>query len=236
MKRNIVDMMPAEHIETYVEPFAGGAHVFLEYRSRNPSVPCVLSDVNEDIYDIWRIMATTSLDEEKLRRLEWRESKVLFDKLKHSRPRSLERILRRNLYLFWYSYSGSGVCFAMKRRDRSLTFFKTYKTIRKYMRKTCVLNEDYESVVRTYDSKKTFFFFDPPYEGKGHLYENASIDMKHLARVLGSIKGRFIMTVNDSPSTRKAFQRFNISTLEMRYSSGIANRRVPELVVKNYVL
>lgn len=43
-------------------------------------------------------------------------------------------------------------------------------------------------------------------------------DFYDLAEVLAGIKGRFMMTINDTPEIREIFKRFWIEEVELKYS------------------
>ncbi|MCL2790683.1 MAG: hypothetical protein FWD79_08565, partial [Desulfobulbus sp.] len=43
-------------------------------------------------------------------------------------------------------------------------------------------------------------------------------DFLDLADVLAGIKGRFVMTINDTPKIREFFRRFAIEEVELKYS------------------
>ena len=63
------------------------------------------------------------------------------------------------------------------------------------------------------------FFSDPPY-GKINCYEHNFVEQEFLdlAEVLAGIKGRFLMTINDTPEAREMFERFTIEEVELKYS------------------
>lgn len=65
----------------------------------------------------------------------------------------------------------------------------------------------------------TLFFSDPPYR-KINCYEHNFVEQEFLdlAEVLADIKGRFLMTINDTPEAREMFERFTIEEVELKYS------------------
>ena len=98
-------------------------------------------------------------------------------------------------------------------------------------------NEDYETIIREYDSKKTFFFVDPPYENSSEAFgyaENKDFDFDRLKKALTKMKGDFLMTINDSPRIRKLFKPFfmlpveipNVWTHDVRKELIITNYRI----------
>ena len=65
---------------------------------------------------------------------------------------------------------------------------------------TVILSVDHKEVVNKYDSQKSFFFLDPPYENSNKLYYEDSIDYEEMAFILSNIDGNFLLTIIDSPS------------------------------------
>ena len=81
-----------------------------------------------------------------------------------------------------------------------------------------LLNQDYESVVKKYDGFDTFFFIDPPYENTNQSFgyaEGKNFNFERLAQVLAGIKGKFLMTINDSKRIRQLFKGFNIKPIKV---------------------
>ena len=58
-------------------------------------------------------------------------------------------------------------------------------------------------------------------------------DFERLAAVLSGMKGRFIMSLNDTPVMRKCFEAFSIATVETTYTAGGPNnvKRARELLI-----
>ena len=64
-------------------------------------------------------------------------------------------------------------------------------------------------------------------------------DFDHLAEVLGKIKGKFVMSINDHKEVRRLFKGFRIQTVATKYSSMNARGRGRsdqrrELLIRNY--
>jgi hypothetical protein len=106
-----------------------------------------------------------------------------------------------------------------------------------------LLNQDYRKVIRKYDSAKTFFFLDPPYEksdGLGYAAGSESFDFDGMAKVLKGIKGDFLITINDSPRIREAFAGFQLYPYSVKghhaKTSHIGQKDRKELLITNYTL
>ena len=95
----------------------------------------------------------------------------------------------------------------------------------------------YEKAIRKYDRPSTFFYIDPPYYGVRGLYR---FDFEHaqfeqLAEQLRTIKGKFLLSVNDRPELREIFKGFHLTTITVSYSlQKHAGRRYGELLIDNY--
>jgi DNA adenine methylase len=89
-----------------------------------------------------------------------------------------------------------------------------------YMKNTTVLNQDYKSVIKKYDRPDAFIYLDPPYENSDRLYEFPDVDYEEMARVLEKVKGKFLMSINDSPNIRKIFKKFYIHKVVVRGGGG----------------
>ena len=78
---------------------------------------------------------------------------------------------------------------------------------------------------------------DPPYYAVTGLYR---FDFSHeqfeqLAAQLKTIKGKFLMTINDHAAIRQMFADFDIGTVTVAYSlQKHAGRKYQELLIKNY--
>jgi hypothetical protein len=97
---------------------------------------------------------------------------------------------------------------------------------------------DFRNLIPRYDREHTFFYLDPPYwQIKGYAHNFVERDFHDLAEVLSGMKGRFLMSINDTPEVREIFGRFSIETVELKYSmhqaEGSRSRIRTELLISN---
>jgi DNA adenine methylase len=94
----------------------------------------------------------------------------------------------------------------------------------------------YENVLEQYDRPTTFFYCDPPYFDKPFYKFNLSeSDYVLMAQRLAQIRGKFLLSLNDTSAVRKVFSPFRIDQVSLAYGShrkvGI---RFSELLISNY--
>lgn len=101
--------------------------------------------------------------------------------------------------------------------------------------------KDYAKIVEKYDSPETFFFIDPPYENTKKSFgyaEDTEFNFERLEQVLTTIKGKFLMTINDSPRINKLFSKFHIKKVNVKnvwFNDATSKRRFrKELFITNY--
>ena len=92
-------------------------------------------------------------------------------------------------------------------------------------------------MLRRYDRPTTFFYCDPPYVGVA-FYQHNFTDQQfvELAAHLSSLKGRFLLSINDCPQAREWFAAFNRREIAFTYSAVRRPRSFPELLFANYPL
>lgn len=83
----------------------------------------------------------------------------------------------------------------------------------------------------------TLFYIDPPYWGSESYYGKelfSRADFALLAGRLRTIKGRFILSINDTPGVREVFKGFSMKAVDTTYSvrGGKAGKQVAaELII-----
>jgi DNA adenine methylase len=82
----------------------------------------------------------------------------------------------------------------------------------------------FADLIARYDRADTLFYLDPPYYGCERDYGPGVFDradFERMAAQLAGIRGRFLLSLNDTPEVRKIFRRFQIEAINTTYS--IAN-------------
>ena len=101
---------------------------------------------------------------------------------------------------------------------------------------------DFEKLINQYDNEGAFFYCDPPYS-RGCGYEVTStkdFDHERLREVLGAVKGRFLLSYDDSPKIRELYKGFDMIAVErlngINNREGVENRNkmFKELLIANY--
>lgn len=236
--RRIIALIPKH--TTYVEPFCGGAQVFFH---KEPSKVEILNDLNDDVFNFLR--ACQLHYEELLRYLHYcivsRRWFNLFEKMP---PETLTDIQRAARFFFLQKNCYGGLIvrrsFTISIEDGSNYNPKTLPELlaRTHERLLNVQLEclPYEQILQKCDRPSTFFYLDPPYFGKPYYKFNmVEKDYVEMADRLKQIKGKFLLSLNDTLEVRRIFADFNIKTLDMTYSSQRkAGKKYQELLIANY--
>lgn len=227
----IIDLFPDDY-STFIEPFAGGAKVFLALEKK-PQVHYILNDKNKDIYHLWKDAQTVPID--RVKSFQFDQSKKTFDFLKQqTNIKNKVHRFYRNLYLSFFSFSGLRVAFARKPATKGQRFINQFDRLQDHLKGVTILNQDYKKVIQKYDSPSTFFYLDPPYVEMERYYEGQSIDPFELAEVCRSIKGKFILSYNITPQVKEAFQNFQFKKLKYTYTSSLSSKQQSEYIIMNY--
>jgi DNA adenine methylase len=95
----------------------------------------------------------------------------------------------------------------------------------------------YADFIRRYERAGMLFYLDPPYWGCETDYGQdvfGRSDFDQLAEQPAGMKGRFVLSINDTPGARATFARFHVAATETTYTIGAgAAQRAGELIVSN---
>lgn len=232
LRKHIVSLFP-DYYTCYVEPFCGGAQVFLELENKEHNV-YVLNDANKDIYDLWNDLK--QIDRDQFLQMDFTvQDKQLFDELKQqTNIQNIKDRLYRNLYLSLYSYSHQRKAFAQKPTTKGHHLFRHFNKLKEKLEGVVILNKDYKDVMKQNDSPYSLFYIDPPYFGMEKYYEGQSVDPFELAEVCSNLQGKFILSYNDVPQVKEAFAGFNINTIPLTYVAGRKSKKATELLISNF--
>jgi site-specific DNA-adenine methylase len=158
-----------------------------------------------------------------------------FYRIKDSIPTTVFGKAVKDIQLTNLSYLGTKTTFDTTHlsKDGTKLLDKDYSLYHEKLKKTTILNKDYLAVISKFDSPSTFFYLDPPYENSSKTIDAyTDIDLSNLAEVLKKIKGKFLLSINDSPNIRKLFKDFQMSKVSTVYA--LKKRKVVELFFTNY--
>lgn len=221
LAKTIINKIP-EHT-CYIEPFAGGASVFF---SKDPSRAEVLNDVDKDLVTLYR--AVKHHPEELYRQFKYSlVARDEFNREKRVNPEGLTDIQRaaRYLYLQKTCFAGMitgqrfGTTTTSKPNLNLLTLESTIENVWQRLINVQIECRDFRQLIPQYDRPHSFFFLDPPYwKIPGYKNDFTEQDFIDLAKILKQVKGRFLMTLNDTPEIRDIFGEFYVRELKLKYS------------------
>jgi len=201
----ILPLIP-EH-ECYVEVFGGAAHVLF---SKPPSPVEVYNDIDENLVNFFRVLR----DPEKAKRLQellrltpYARKEFYFcrDHLNDPDVDDVERA-RRFFVAVRQSFSGNLEDWSFSKKQNNAVTYQNYiDTIPKFanrFRNVQIECDDFEQIIRSYDSPQTFFYCDPPYVNetikRPHPYTTMTLDdHKRLVDTLLNIKGKAMLSGYD---------------------------------------
>jgi DNA adenine methylase len=94
----------------------------------------------------------------------------------------------------------------------------------------------YEEIFKRFDGPATFFYLDPPYWArKLYRYNFETADFQKLEERLHDLRGKFVLSLNDTPEVCALFNRFVIRKIELAYSAQKhAGRKYGEVLITNF--
>ncbi len=246
-KRNlagrIAGLIEAIPHKTYAEPFVGMGGVFF----RRGAVPAseVINDYSGDVATFFRILQRHY--PQFMETLKFQiTSRAAFERLVATDPGLLTDLERaaRFIYLQRLSFGGKvagrsfGVALGQGARFNINTLAPRLEELHERLAGVVIERLDFEKFIDTYDRPDTLFYLDPPYHGTERYY-GADLfrraDFERLVAALGRIKGRFVLSINDSGETRAMFARFKIARAKTTYAvgGGKTTKAASELIVTN---
>lgn len=173
-------------------------------------------------------------------------SREIFNDIKsnHLKPRNNIERASFFFYRLTQSFGAKGENFAMNAKSRKpRSLYKDFTKWAKRLDQVTIENMDFEKLIKEYDKEETLFYCDPPYVGTESYYKNVREfnlkDHKRLYKTLKSIKGKFLLSYNDTPFIRELYKDFKIiKSEEIRYTLGAnahGNKKsVCEIFIMNY--
>lgn len=243
-KRNLAKrlcrIIDAHQHTTYAEPFVGMGGVFL--RRTRPARSEFINDRNREVYNLFRILQEHYVAFLDLLRFQI-TTQAGFERLLKVDPDTLTDLQRaaRFLYLQRVAFGGkvAGQTFGLA-SDRPSRFNLTtlepdLEALHERLAGVTVTCLGYAPFIERVDRKTALIYLDPPYFGNEGDYGKDAFTRDDFARIatqLKSLKGEFILSINDVPQIRELFAWANIIPVQTTYSLAADNStKAAELLI-----
>lgn len=225
----------------YVEPFCGGAAMFF---MKEPSKVEVINDAHGELVNLYRVVKHHL--EEFLRQFKWAlvsRQEYLWNQA--MKPETLTDIQRaaRFFYLQKLAFGAkvAGQTFGTSATTPPrLNLFRLEEDISAAhlrLARATIEHLDWYRCCEKYDRPGTLFYLDPPYWGTaGYGRDFEFQEYERMAEFAQSSKGQVIISVNDVPEMRRAFEGLTVESTEIRYTvggAGKAAKPTSELIINN---
>jgi DNA adenine methylase len=226
LAKRIIERIEATPHRCYAEPFVGMGGVFFRRRQR-PAAE-VINDLNGEVANLFRILQrhyAFFIDFMRFGLTSRRE----FERLTQTAPATLTDLERaaRFLYLQRTAFGGkvTGQTFGVSpyepARFNVLRLASYLEAVHERLAGVIIESLPYAEFIARYDRPETLFYLDPPYCGSEHYYGRGMFsreEFENMAALLATLKGRFILSLNDVDEVRRAFAGFEIEQVETVYS------------------
>lgn len=209
----------------YVEPFAGAAAVFF---AKAPSEVEVLNDVNGELVNLYRVVQHHL--EEFVRQFKWAlSSRTVYRWLQAQPTEPLTDIQRaaRFYYLQVNAFGGKiegqtfGTATTAPPGLNLLRLEEHLSAAHLRLAQVYIEHSSWRDCVERYDRAHTLFYMDPPYwQTEGYGVPFALEQYVEMAKVMRSLKGRAVVSLNDHADMREVFAGFATETLDITYTVG----------------
>jgi DNA adenine methylase len=243
LSRRICAIIEATPHTSYAEPFVGMGGIFLRRARRRAEA---INDISGDVVTLFRCLAEHYpylIDMLRFRVA----SRAEFERLLAQPPERLTDLQRavRFLYVQRLAFGGrvSGRTFGVD--ASSPARFDVGKLepmlaeIHERLQSVVIERLPYAEFIRRYDRAGALFYLDPPYWACERDYGPDVFtreDFAALASQLATIKGKFLVSLNDTQGVRETFAPFNLTPITTTYTVGAKSRPARELLISNFPL
>lgn len=204
----------------------------------------VYNDLDERLVNLFRMVKYHP--DELIKEFRWMiASRKMFAECLESKPVTDIQKAVKFFYILTRSFGGACRHFDTARKGTGgavkshQNIMNRVEVISHRLDKVSIENLSFSKLIPRYDYEGAFFYCDPPYStGVGYdTTSTADFDHEGLRDILKNIKGRFLLSYDDSPKVRELYKDFN--KIELVRQKGINNknpisREYKELLIANY--
>ena len=238
-------------VDTYIEPFVGGAGVALDLLFTGVVEKIVINDYDKAIYSFWKavledtnnlvaLIKNTAVTVE-----EWHRQKYIYNNLntKYSIELAfsaffLNRTNRSGILnagpIGGYGQNGDYLITARYNKEKLIEKILRISKSKDHIK---LYNKEARAFIRRIISKygvNAFVYFDPPYFNKGHrLYKNHLSLQDHIEiadYIKNNIASEWIITYDDADEIKKIYEHEYLKTYEWVYSI-VRNNIKSEIII-----
>lgn len=243
LSKRLVERINAVPHRLYAEPFVGMGGVFFR-RTQRPKAE-VINDWSQDVATFFRVLQHHYQPFIEL--LAWTlASRDEFERLKAVDPSTLTDMQRaaRFYFLQKLSFGGKirsrvfGVDASQGARFNPIKLRDGLAAVRDRLASVVIERLPWASFISRYDRDGALFYLDPPYFGCENDYGPDMFsrdEFELMAETLRSMRGRFILSINDKPAVREIFAGFDMEEINCTYTvgGGLKAGTFGELIISN---
>src|SRR5690554_5057673 len=210
-------------IEEFIEPFAGGGIVSLTAAFEKLAHQVTMVELDEEVAAVWEVILEGKNN--------WLANKILsynltVDNVKAELDKPNKQIhdiafctiLKNRIFHGGILAKGSGMI-KNGEKGKGITSRWYPKTLHDriiaidYVKnRICFIRGDaFEVLEQNINNKNAYFFIDPPYTVAGkRLYKYFDIDHERLFALTARLKGKFMLTYDDTTEIRQLANKFNL--------------------------
>ncbi len=250
LSSQIVKFIP-EH-KVYVEPFFGSGQVMFKkgYKNvkNNDNYREVINDFDKNLINLYiQIKENPNELIDELESFWYSEFQHKISKTNSEYFTNQNNIQKQQMYLFniLSGFGGSldqGFQYSKNGSNHSITFLNKIQEIKQYherLKGVYIFNKNYKELIKKFDSKDTFFYFDPPYKNT-QKYKVNDIDYVEFQNVLKTIKGKWMVSHYYDDYIKEYFNGYKIEhinhvrSISKQKDGKRPNKKVNEIIIMNY--
>lgn len=238
LRETISHLIPND-IVSYIEPFGGGGWVLFYFHKWAELE--VYNDLDSRLVNLFRVVKYHPCELA-------REMCYLF----HSREQFLSLMnnpgetdiqkAARFMFILSRSFGSKGKQYGTQYSSAITSaggLIERVNKISKRLDKVIIENLSAFNLIPQYDTDNAFFYCDPPYSSGAGYEVVSALNFQHekLKDILKNIKGRFLLSYDDSQKIRDLYKDFNIISLKRINGINGSNRKnkyYKELLICNY--
>lgn len=243
LSKIIIPMIEAQPHRMYCEGFVGMGGIFLR-RNAAPKAE-VINDFNREVANFFRVLQRHYVPFLEMLKFQV-TSRTEFERLCRVDPTTLTDMENacRFLYVQRAAFGGKvtgrtfGVVPNRPARFNITTLATMLEEVHERLSGVVIECLNYAEFIKRYDRSTTLFYFDPPYYGTEKEYGKelfSRAEYPKMSEILGALKGKFILSLNDVPAIRQAFKSFKMDSVDCTYSvAKSTSKAVKELIIRNF--